>query len=69
MEMPNEGMVSDFRIERVGVNNADCDMYRSTKAVFLFMVLDVQNCTVLLFNDLLCYRANHEKEEQVAVRE
>jgi len=44
-------------------------MYESTKTVLSFITPFLQNGTVMLFDDWLCYRADPEKGEQRAVYE
>jgi len=65
----NDISASTYEINKARVVNVDCDMYESTKDALAFIVPLIQNGTVILFDDWLCYRADPKKGEQRAVHE
>ena len=69
-----EDTLTDDTAESLGLKNArvvniDCDLYNSARQALAFMRPFLQDGTVLLFDDWLCYRADPEKGEQRAARE
>ena len=65
----NDKTKENYGLGKARVVNVDCDMYESTKTVLSFITPFLQNGTVMLFDDWLCYRADPEKGEQRAVYE
>jgi len=64
---------SDFlnrnEIKRARVTHVDCDLYQSAFTSLNFVTSLVQDGTVLLFDDWLCYRGRPDRGEQRAVKE
>ena len=58
-----------YGIEKARVVNIDCDMYESTILALRFLTPYLQQGTVLLFDDYLCYRADPSKGEQLAIKD
>lgn len=56
-------------LQKARIINVDCDMYESTKDVLSFVTPLLQQGTVILFDDWLCYKADSSKGEQRAVAE
>ena len=65
----NEDTVEALKLEEARVVNIDCDLYNSARQALEFVQPFLQDGTVLLFDDWLCYRADPEKGEQRAARE
>jgi O-methyltransferase len=49
--------------------NIDCDLYESTTLALDFVTDLLQDGTVILFDDWLCFRASPDRGEQAATRE
>jgi len=65
----NEDTVEALKLEKARVVNIDCDLYNSARQALEFVQPFLQDGTVLLFDDWLCYRADPGKGEQRAARE
>lgn len=57
----------DFGIEKIRVINIDCDLYQSALEALMFCTPAVQEGTVILFDDYLCYRGRPDRGEQGAI--
>lgn len=60
---------NESSIIKARVVNVDCDMYESTKLVLNFLTDTLQDGTIILFDDWLCFRGDPEKGQQKAVAE
>ena len=63
----NETVKGNLRINKARVINVDCDLFDSALLALRFATDFVQDGTVILFDDWLCYRADPNKGEQAAV--
>ena len=63
----NETVKGKLRINKAWAINVDCDLFDSALLALRFVTDFVQDGTVILFDDWLCYRADPNKGEQAAV--
>lgn len=70
-EVLTEQLQNKFKKEAVkaAVVWIDCDLYQSAKEALIFAQPFLQQGTVVIFDDWLCYRGDPEKGEQRATKE